>query len=62
VEVITLHALDAEAKVLTTEHVENAILFKTLVIVLFQRVEEVMVLLVEQDQLEQQDLRAVLER
>jgi hypothetical protein len=49
VEVITLHALDAEAKVLMTEHVENAILFKTHAIVLFQRAEEVMVLLVEQD-------------
>ena len=50
-----LHALDAEAKVLTTERVENVILFKTLVIALFQRAEEEeMVLLVEQDQLEQQ--------
>jgi hypothetical protein len=62
VEVITLHALDAEAKVLMTEHVENAILFKTHAIVLFQRAEEVMVLLVEQDQLEQQDLQAALVR
>jgi hypothetical protein len=58
-----LHALDAEAKVLTTERVENVILFKTLVIALFQRAEEEeMVLLVEQDQLEQLDLRAALVR
>jgi hypothetical protein len=62
VEVITLHALDAEAKVLTTERAENVILFKTLVTASFQRVEEEMVLLVEQGHLEQQDLRAVLER
>jgi hypothetical protein len=62
VEVITLHALDAEAKVLMTERVENVILFKTLVTASFQRVEEEMVLLVEQGQMEQQDLRVVLER